>query len=83
MYTTGVYDLPLIAIVIYLPLEKFQLYSILYSQKYWWSLNLVVWPQTEHKMLLPEFNLAVVPPSVLHHHKHCSRVYQGVLLSLA
>ena len=26
-------------------------------------------------------NLAVVPHSILHHHEHCARVYQGALLS--
>ena len=26
-----------------------------YSRKYWWSLNLVVWPQTNRKKILAEF----------------------------
>ena len=50
-----------------------------YSRKYWRSVNLAVWPQTE---LLTKFEFrAVVAHSVLHHHKHCTRVYQGALLS--
>ena len=37
-------------------------------------LNLAVWPQIEHKKYWQNLNLAVVPCSVLHHHKHCARV---------
>ena len=28
---------------------------LLYSQKYWWSLSLAVWPQTDRKNILAEF----------------------------
>ena len=56
---------------------------ILYSRKYWRSLNLAVWPQTMHKKYWRNLNLAVVPHSILCHYKHCERVeervYQGAL----
>ena len=50
-----------------------------YSRKYWQSLNLAVWPQTKRKKILAEFKFVLC--IVLHHHKHCTRIYQGVLLS--
>ena len=56
-------------------------YVLLYSRKYWRSLNLAVWPQTEHKKYWWNLNLAVAPRSVLRHHKRCTRVYQGALPS--
>ena len=52
-----------------------------YSQKYWRSLNLVVWPQTKRKKYWWNLNLVVAPHSVSHHYKHCEHVYQGVLPS--
>ena len=33
-----------------------------YSQKYWWSLNLVVWPQTKRKKILAEFKFGSSAP---------------------
>ena len=48
----------------------------------WWSLNLVVWLQTERKKYWRNFNLAVASRSILlHHHEHYTLVYQGVLPS--
>ena len=52
-----------------------------YSRKYWRSLNLVVWPQTERKKYWRNLNLAVALRSVKRHYKHCERVYQGALPS--
>ena len=48
---------------------------ILYRRKYWQSLNLAVWPQTELKKYWRNLNLEVVPHSVLRHHKHCTRAF--------
>ena len=56
-------------------------YSIPYSQKYWRSLNLAVWSQAAKIKILADLNLAVALRSVIHHYKHCERVYQGALPS--
>ena len=47
-----------------------------YSRKYWRSLNLAVWPQTESKKYWQNLNLMVMPHSVLHHHQHCVFIRQ-------
>ena len=57
------------------PYICFSSYYLRYSQKYWQSLNLVVWPQTERKKYWRNFNLVVVLRSVLCYHKHCMRVF--------
>ena len=41
-----------------------------YSWKYWRSLNLAVWPQTEHKKYWRNLSLAVAPRSVLRQYGH-------------
>ena len=53
----------------------------IYSRKYWWSLNLAVWPQAECKKYWQNLNLAVAPCSILSHHQHCTRINQGALPS--
>ena len=55
--------------------------NILYSQKYWRSLNLAVWSQAAEIKILADLNLAVALRSVICHYKHCERVYQGALPS--
>ena len=47
-----------------------------YSQKYWQSLNLLVWPQTEHKKYWRNLNLAVVPCGILRHLEHHTFIRQ-------
>ena len=42
--------------------------------------NIGFWPQTKRRWSL---NLAVAPRSVLHHHKHCMRIYQGTFVVLS
>ena len=56
-------------------------FNISNSRKYWQSLNLAVWPQTERKKYWRNLNLAVALRSVIRHYKHCERVYQGALPS--
>ena len=53
--------------------------EIVYNWKYWRSLNLVVLPQTEPKIM--NLHLSVAPCSVFRHHEHCMHVYQGTLSS--
>ena len=55
--------------------------KIPYSRKYWRSLNLAVWSQVVEIKILANLNLAVALRSVIHHYKHCERVYQGALPS--
>ena len=60
--------------------SRFIVYVLLYSQKYWRSLILMVWPKTKSNKYWRNLNLAVAPHSVLHH-EQCAHVYQGALLS--
>ena len=68
---------------VHVPNIEQNMFYVLYSRKYWRSLNLAVWPQTERKKYWRNLNLAVAPCSVLrHHYKHCERVEkQGALPS--
>ena len=53
-----------------------------YNQKYWQSLDLALWPQTERKKIIAEILIWLWHlSSVLHPHKHCMLVYQRVLSS--
>ena len=53
-----------------------------FNRKYWSSLNLEVWPQTEQNKILVEFKFGGgASHSVLHHRKYCTCVYQKALLS--
>ena len=55
---------------------------VLYSRKYWWSLNLVVCPQTKHKKYWRNLNLAVAPRGVLCHRKHCMCTFISIAVLL-
>ena len=80
-----VHCLPDCARVWILYIRMARTHNILYSRKFWQSLNLAVWPQTECKNYWWNLNLAVAPRSILCHYKYCEcgeeRVYQGALPS--
>jgi len=51
-----------------------------YSRKYWQSLNLVAWSQTNSKKYWQNLNLAVAGTLLrIRHHEHCMHVYHSLL----